>query len=67
MRRDQESFFGMVFMMEHLVSESHSSFMDTFVPSTRTDITDEQYHEFRVELKRVKEETEHLGPRTIKL
>ena len=62
MRRDQISFFGTVFMMEYMVDESHSSFMDIFVPSTHTDITDEKYHEFRLALKKVKEENQYLGP-----
>ena len=40
-------------MMEYLADESHKNFMEFFAPSTQTDITDEQYHEFRLELKKV--------------
>ena len=43
----------MLFMMEYLADESHKNFMEFFAPSTQTDITDEQYHEFRLELKKV--------------
>ena len=50
----------MVFMMEYMVAESHSSFMEVFAPAPQTDITDEQYHEFRPELKRVKEANPHI-------
>jgi CHAD domain-containing protein len=50
----------MVFMMEYMVAESHSSFMEVFAPASQTDITDEQYHEFRLELRRVKEANTHI-------
>ena len=61
LRREEIGYFSMVFMMEYLVHESHKSFMEFFAPSTRTDITDEQYHEFRLELKRVKEANRHIN------
>ena len=58
--RDQVGYFAMVFMMEYMVAESHSSFMEVFAPASQTDITDEQYHEFRLELRRVKEANTHI-------
>ena len=51
----------MVLMMEYLVSESHKSCMELCAPWTRTDITDERYHEFRLELKKLKNENKHLS------
>ena len=49
-------------MLEYLAHESHKNFMEIFKPSTRTDITDEEYHEFRLELKRVVEEKQEHQP-----
>ena len=60
--RDQIGNFAMVLMMEFLISESHKSFMELFAPWTGTDITDEQYHEFRLELKKLKNDNKHLHP-----
>ena len=61
LRREEIGYFSMVFKMEYLVHESHKNFVDIVAPPTRTDITDEQYHEFRLELKRVKEANKHIN------
>ena len=52
--------FSMLVMLEYLAYESHKNFMEIFAPSTRTDITDEQHHEFRLEQKRVLEANKNV-------
>ena len=61
LRREEIGYFSMVFMLEYLACESHKNFMQIFAPSARTDITDEQYHEFRLELKRVKQANKNVS------
>jgi uncharacterized secreted protein with C-terminal beta-propeller domain len=52
----------MVLMMEYMVAKSHSSFMEVFAPATRFDISDEDYHELRLELKRLVNDNKNFGP-----
>ena len=61
LHRDEIGYSSMVFMMEYLARESHKNFMEIFAPSTRTDISDEEYHEFRLELKRVVEDNKNVN------
>ena len=53
LRYEEIGHSSMLMMLEYLVHESHKNFMEIFAPSTRTDITDEQCYEFRLELKKV--------------
>ena len=53
LRYEEIGYFSMLKMLEYIVHESHKNFMEIFAPSTRTDITDEQCYEFRLELKKV--------------
>ena len=46
--------------MEYLAGESLTTFMETFVPSTQTDISYDDYHEFHLEVKRVVEANKNV-------
>ena len=48
--------------MEYLAGESLTTFMETFVPSTQTDISCDDYHDFHLEVKRVIEANKHITP-----
>ena len=53
--RDEIGYFSLAFMLEYLASESLTTFMETFGPSTRTDTSYDEHHDFHLELKRVAE------------
>ena len=60
LRYEEIGYFSMLMMLEHLAHESHKNFMEIFAPSTRTDIADEQYHEFHLELKKILEANKNV-------
>ena len=58
--RDEIGYFSLVFMLEYLASESLTTFMEAFGPSTRTDISYDEHHDFHLELKRVAEANKNV-------
>ena len=60
LRRNEIGYFSLLFFMEYMAGESLTTFMETFAPSTQTDISYDDYHDFHLEVKRVIEENKNI-------
>ena len=59
--RDQVSSTALVFMMEFMAQEFHSLFLDMFPEPSQTDITDEEYHELRLDIKKILDDNKNIS------
>ena len=60
LRPDEIGYFSLLFFMEYAADTSLTSFMETFVTSTQTEISYDDYHDFHLEIKRVIEANKHI-------